>query len=114
MLLDCFKMKTFTNIQLYFCLMCLNLVSVSQNQNSQWYFGNNAGINFMNSPPTSQTGSMIASEGCASVADAAGNLLFYTNGVTIYNQNHQVMANGTNLNGDISSTQSAFIAKQPG
>ena len=69
----------------------------------------------MTSPPTILTnGAMTTNEGCASIADAAGNLLFYTSGSTIYNQTHATMANGTGLTGNSSTTQSAIIVKQPG
>jgi len=33
----------------------------------------------------------------ANISDSAGNLLFYTNGVTVYNKNHQIMQNGDSL-----------------
>lgn len=67
----------------------------------------------MTSPPIVITGSMNTSEGCASISDLNGNLLFYTDGVTIWNQTHSVMANGNGLFGHYSSTQSSIIVKQP-
>ncbi len=57
---------------------------------------------------------MRAFEGSASIADAGGKLLFYTDGVSVWNYTHQVMENGTGLMGDSSSTQSAIIVPQPG
>ena len=86
----------------------------SQNENKKWYFGIWAGLDFMNSPPTPLTGSLNTSEGCASIANAAGGLLFYTDGITIWNQTHAVMANGTGMLGHSSTTQSSIIVKQPG
>lgn len=56
---------------------------------------------------------MSTNEGCASIADACGALLFYTDGITVWNQNHMVMPNGMNLLGDPSSSQSALIIPQP-
>lgn len=82
---------------------------------NNWYFGANAGINFSTTPPTALTnGAMNTYEGCASISDTNGNLLFYTNGETVYNKNHQIMQNGTGLFGDWSSTQSCIIVPQPG
>lgn len=101
----------------YFFLVWLFLSAVlvwGQNQNNKWYFGNKAGLDFMTVPPTPLTGSMMTQEGCASVADAAGNLLFYTDGSTIYDQQHNVMPGGTGLGGNPSTTQSSIIVRQPG
>ena len=89
----------------------------SQNQCKKgniWYFGENAGLDFNSGSPVALTdGQMYTDEGCASIADEQGNLLFYTDGSTVYDKNHQVMANGTNLNGDMSSTQSGIIVTDP-
>lgn len=82
-------------------------------ENNKWFFGNNAGLDFNTSPPTPITGTMIASEGCSSIADANGNLLFYTNGATVYNASHNVMANGSGLNANLSATQAALIIRKP-
>jgi gliding motility-associated-like protein len=38
-------------------------------------------------------------EGCASICDANGNLLFYTNGPAVWNKQHQIMPNGGSLMG---------------
>ncbi len=87
----------------------------AQNQNNIWYFGVNAGITFNTTPPTALTNGMLnTQEGCASICDDMGNLLFYTDGTTVFNSNHSVMPNGTGLFGDYSSTQSAVIVPLPG
>jgi hypothetical protein len=86
-----------------------------QNQTSQWYFGFNAGLNFLTNPPSPLVGSaMSVPEGCASIADDSGNLLFYTNGVNVWTATHTLMANGTGLMGDFTPTQSSIIVKKPG
>jgi len=88
---------------------------VSQNQNSKWYFGNLAGLDFMTTPPTILTNGMMSTqEGCASVSDALGNLLLYTDGITIWNRAHNIMANGSGLSGNSSTSQSGVVVKQPG
>ncbi|OXG06086.1 hypothetical protein B0A64_11895 [Flavobacterium araucananum] len=88
----------------------------SQAEASVWYFGENAGIKFH--PDGSVTplldGKLNTLEGCATLSDTNGDLMFYTDGITIYNKNHQVMLNGTDLKGDASSTQSATIVQKPG
>lgn len=102
----------------YFYLASLVVFSTflfSQNETNKWYFGLPAGLDFMTNPPAILSNGVLSTqEGCASVADAAGNLLFYTGGSTIRNSQHLVMANGFGLTGNTSSTQSALIIKKPG
>lgn len=90
--------------------------AISQNETNNWYFGLAAGLNFGTIPPTILTNnvSMSTVEGCSSASDANGNLLFYTDGVTVLNKNHVVMANGNGLFGGSSSAQGALVVKQPG
>lgn len=82
--------------------------------NSNWYFGSNAGITFNSGSPVALTnGALLTTEGVATISDNSGNLLFYTNGVTVWNRNHVIMTNGNGLLGDQSSTQSAIIVQKP-
>jgi hypothetical protein len=97
----------------FLCLLALQVLA--QNESQKWYFGSNAGLDFSTNPPTPLTNGMLNTiEGCATICDALGNLLFYTDGSTVYDQTHAVMANGTGLSGNSSSTQSAIIVKKPG
>ncbi|PQJ19583.1 T9SS type B sorting domain-containing protein [Tenacibaculum sp. SG-28] len=87
---------------------------LSQNEADNWYFGINAGLNFNSGTPIVLTDSQLATEeGCATISDQNGNLLFYTDGNTVWNRNHTILSNGTGLLGDESSTQSAIIIKKP-
>ncbi len=87
----------------------------AQKQANNWYFGNNAAITFNTTSPSALTNSaMSTNEGVASISDTSGRLLFYTNGITIYNRNHSAMSNGTGLLGDAISAQSAVIVPMPG
>lgn len=99
---------------IFILLNFLSVFSFAQNQNSKWYFGNYAGLDFMTTPPTSLTGSISAFRGTAIVSNFNGNLQFYTDGLTIYNQNHAVMPNGTGLLGNAFGIDQTIIAKQAG
>ena len=100
-----------------------------------WYFGNRAGMTWnttqsitstpifggggaqtLNGIPTPLTGSALANqlEGVFGMSDANGNLMFYSDGVTIWNRNHVAMTNGSGLTGHWSSTQSGIVIPFPG
>ncbi|WP_452224184.1 T9SS type B sorting domain-containing protein [Lacinutrix chionoecetis] len=92
------------------------VISNAQKEASNWYFGDNAGVNFnldTDIVTPLNNGQLATDEGCTSISDANGNLLFYTDGRTVYNANHNIMPNGTGLRGDPSSTQSAIIIPKP-
>jgi hypothetical protein len=100
--------------KLIFIFIFITFKLSSQNEFNNWFFGIGNGLNFSTPIPTLITGSpMSQTEGVASVSDASGNLLFYTNGVVIYDRFNNVMSNGTGLLGDPSSTQSSIIVKKP-
>lgn len=95
--------------------VCLSQILFAQGQAGVWYFGQNAGLDFNVDPSVALLdGSLDTDEGCATVCNVQGDLLFYTDGVTVYNKNHAVMANGNNLDGNASATQSSIIVQQPG
>lgn len=82
-----------------------SLSSLSQAQNPDikrtwhWYFGDKAGLDFSSGNPVAVTNSQMdfVLEGCVSISDTSGNLLFYSDGWKVWNKNHQVMPNGTGL-----------------
>ena len=81
---------------------------------NKWYFGETAGIEFTEGPvPISDENQMNSLEGCATIDDADGNLMFYTNGKTIWNRLHQVMPflsdSVQSLSGDSTSSQGTII-----
>jgi gliding motility-associated-like protein len=86
----------------------------SQLQSNYWYFGKYKGLYFGGGAPAVLTNSnMYAFEGCATISDNNGQLLFYTNGTEVYNRNHLTMQNGTGLYGDERASQSAIILPVP-
>jgi hypothetical protein len=99
---------------LYFLISFIS-VSNAQKELNNWMIGYKAGLSFNNGATIPQFNSaMTYDEGSSTISDKNGNLLFYTDGVTVWNRNHQVMQNGNSLAGYYESTQPALIVKQPG
>ncbi len=87
----------------------------SQREAANWYFGSNAGLDFNSGEPVPLfDGALNTIEGCESISTPEGNLLFYTEGRSVWNRFHELMPNGENLLGSFSSTQSALVIPQPG
>ena len=61
----------------------------------KWEFGNGSVSNLTD-------GMLDTVEGCTTISDDNGDLLFYTDGLTVYDRNHQIMPNGINLFGNSS------------
>ena len=98
----------------FLIILFFSITALAQKQANIWYFGENAGLDFNRpNPQPLLDGQLQAFEGCATISDADGNLLFYTNGVVVYNRNHEIMLNGNDLNGDNTSTHSAMIIPKP-
>jgi gliding motility-associated-like protein len=99
-------------ILLFFSLfLVFNLKA--QKEFNVWHFGQGASVNFNNNPPTSGGSNVLTVEGTASVADCEGRLLFYTDGVTIWNRSGGIMSNGTGILGYQNNTSPALIVKVP-
>ena len=65
-----------------------------QSQAANWYFGYGAGIQFNQAEGTVNSvdnGQLFTNEGCATISDDQGALLFYTDGSRVYNRNHTTM-----------------------
>ncbi len=81
------------------------------NQNKNWVFGIRAGISFVSGVPVAISSNIISPEGCASVSDSEGNLLFYTEGKKVWDRTNTVMPGGTSIcpYSTSSTTQGALI-----
>jgi gliding motility-associated-like protein len=101
-------MKKLLRLRLFALLFLFSPMLHAQFQNGlwtgkeayNWFFGEYAALNFETAPPTAITGSqMTSSEGTGTISDADGNLLFYTDGGSVWNKNHEIMENGDGLLG---------------
>lgn len=86
---------------------------MAQAEKSHWRFGYTAGIDFSSGSPQAVYSSAMTSsfEATVTMADAQGNLLFYSEGSTVWNAVNSVMDNGTGLMGGTSTSQSISIPK---
>jgi hypothetical protein len=103
-------------IRLLILFLLISSASFSQGEANNWFFGQFGGIQFQSDGTVIPLpgGQMNTSEGCSTISDSAGNLLFYTDGRNVWDRNHVLMPNGdyfggTGLMGDPSSTQSGII-----
>lgn len=84
-----------------FILLFSSLINLSAQQFNNWYFQRNNGIIFNTPLPSIITSSLIGSgnNSCASISNKSGQLLFYSDGISIWNKNNQKMPNGFSLKG---------------
>lgn len=102
------KIKLLAAILIWFCV--LGNAAYAQKENNIWYFGEFAGLDFNSGIPVALLNSaMNQHEGCASISNDNGDILFYTDGIKVWDRNHVQMPNGNGLAGGLSSTQSALI-----
>lgn len=113
-------MKKFLLLQ---CFLLIFSFLSAQKEVNVWYFGGGqlfanqmkcGGIDFnLSPPPALEDGKLATREGVSSMCDKQGKLLFYTDGITVFDATHDTMPNGTELKGSQTSTQSAIIVPIP-
>jgi outer membrane protein OmpA-like peptidoglycan-associated protein len=104
--------RFFTHFFFIFCLFSHPILA--QKEAYIWYFGKNAGVDFRSGAAVALTdGILNTEEGVATICDKQGNLLFYTDGISVWNRQHKIMTNGSNLKGHPSSTQSGVVIPKP-
>jgi len=102
-------------LKLFAFIFFFSVGCYAQGEANNWYFGQWAGIDFNGTNPVALLdGQMYAEAGCATISDANGQLLFYTDGITVWDRHHNKMANGINLWGSSVIGQSTIIIPKPG
>lgn len=117
-------------------IICTSTVH-AQKENYNWVFGSKAGLtwntvqdylgkDFFNiaggdrlllNVPTSFTSKIYTDEGCFNVSNYNGDLLFYSDGIQVWEKRptgDAIIENGTDLTGNSSSVQSGIILPYPG
>ena len=108
-------MKKITFFLLIFVLAYAK--TYSQKEAYNWNFGIGAALTFNTSDiePVFVPNSKLSNwEGCTTMSDENGNLLFYSNGSSIWNKENNIMDNGSGLHGNNSATHSCVSFKKPG
>src|SRR5215212_7855564 len=97
--------------KLFALLFLWSVSAYSQHEWDNWCFGLNTAITFSTNPPTYLAGNhpMGTSEGCTSWSDNAGNLLFYSDGTSVWDRTDNIMPNGTGLNASMTCSQAALV-----
>jgi large repetitive protein len=94
----------------------LPFLAQGQSKDFTWVLGNRV-IEFHKTTkePVASNGP-VALTGTGAVAEnpANGDILFYTDGVNVFDATNQVMVNGTGLNADVSANQPVVVGQVPG
>ena len=86
----------------------------AQKEAFNWQFGNKADISFHSKPPAPKHKSqMYSNEGCASISSSDGQLLFYSNGESVWDSTHNIMPNGNGLYGSNTTAQACIALPYP-
>lgn len=88
------------HVAVFFLAMLPATAAMAQGENNIWTFGIGAGLNFNSGKPEFFISGSNTSEGCATICNSAGELLFYSDGLTIRNRTHAVMPNGSGILGN--------------
>lgn len=91
-----------------------SLFCFSQNETSNWYFGDNNGLNFnLSTTSLLKDNNIYAPAAASSVSDKNGKLLMYTNGAIVLDNEHKIIPNGFSLGGEFNNYQSTIIIPKP-
>ena len=107
-------------IQSVYVDACTPIVSTE----GHWYFFDRGGLDFSSGAPVYDNQAFVnntfnialsgaTNESCAVQSDASGNLLFYTDGIRVWDENHTTIS-GLTLHGDLSSMNGVMIVPDPG
>lgn len=118
---------------LFFTVICACFSVQAQKETYNWVFGSNVmltwnttrsyavtpiaggavGTSLDGLPTSPKITSMNTREGCFTLSDSDGNLLFYSDGIKVWDKDGIQMPNGSGLLGDSSSSQSGIIFPYP-
>ena len=85
----------------------------AQGEYANWYFGQRADLSFApgRAPAPLLGGAMTTPSACATLSDAAGGLLLYSDGAQVWNRQHQLMPGGQALGGNPQVAQGCAVVR---
>jgi gliding motility-associated-like protein len=88
----------------------------SERQADIWYFGEHAGIEFLDGTATPLTNQnvMVSYKSSAVISDSTGNLLFFTDAKSVWDRTFNKMPYSPSLEGDLGVSEPCLIIPQPG
>jgi hypothetical protein len=122
-------MKPFSLLPCLLLGFIITRVSIAQNNEANvWHFGSRCVMDFNFDPPLANCGYDISgsqsNEGTSSICNSDGELLFYSNGIDVFDINHNLFPSFADwppssigiplLGGGLSATNAAFIVPDPG
>lgn len=102
--------------------MVVNVWDLQNQNNGIWYFGDGAGLNFNPDPedesaptprPIEESHGQNIPAGTTTITDVNGEVLFFTDGQSVWDLNGDLMENGDNIGGDNSATQAVTAIGVP-
>ena len=104
--------------KIYLLLLCLALstFTFAQKETNNWVFGINNWMDFNTDPVTVDfipNFGFFGERNTVSMSDEEGNLLFYSDGSSIFDKNHNIMPNGF-IQANNSATHPIFVIPKPG
>ncbi|CAN5566658.1 hypothetical protein BH11BAC2_BH11BAC2_04280 [soil metagenome] len=79
---------------LCFSIVFFTVIAQAQKYGNVWQFGDHVGLDFNNCNPVVVNGSNPGFEGCSTICDSLGQILFYTNSDSVWDRFNNVMPNG--------------------
>ncbi len=100
----------------------IKMWDVPDQSNNIWYFGNGAGLDFNPDPdddtapvprPIAEAHPQNIPAGTSTISDQAGQVLFYTDGQSVWDLNGDLMENGSDIGGSNMASQGVLAVGVP-
>ena len=100
----------------------IKMWDIPDQSNNIWYFGNGAGLDFNPDPddesapvprPIATAHPQSIPAGTSTISDQAGQVLFYTDGKSVWDLNGTLMENGSDIGGSNTASQAVLAVPVP-